>query len=240
MIGTTGCIYNDTDGVQVVEQIIRQTLGVQTGSQRVGSGSETVVVDLPDGSEQEDGTRLEGSLHVVDEDIVVLIVLGATGSSSYTRLANIPKARSADLLEAAVCEDVAKNLEDVAQVRTSWRLLDQTRVEIPQQGRQHQIQDSGNQVSGPVADELGEIGRGDTKDGADVDEEIKPQHDAVDGLLGVNNDLLAFGVGDDVRLLVRALVDQRRGNVGLELRRADGQKIQGEGKGAEGITGLED
>lgn len=137
-------------------------------------------------------------------------------------------------------EDVTENPEDVAQVGASWRLLDQSRVQIPQQRWQHQIQDGRDQVRGPVADEFGKISRGDAEDSANVDKEIKPQHDTVDGLLRVDDDPLAVLVGDNVGLLVRALVDQGWGNVGLELRCADGEEVQGEGKGAKGIAGLQD
>lgn len=119
---------NDTDRVQVVEQIVGQAFRVQTSSQGIGSGSKTVVIDLPDRGEGKDGAGLEGTLHVVDERIIVWIRLSAPCGLSHTGLAKVPEAGSADLLQAAVREDVAKNLEDVAQIRPSGRLLDQARV----------------------------------------------------------------------------------------------------------------
>ena len=230
---------DDADRVHVVEQIVGQAVRSHTGRQGVGGSSETTVVDVEDGYEEEDAAGLEGTTAILDELVVVRVRLCAPRRRTNTGLALLPEARTADPLEAAVRDAVAHDPEDVAQVGSSGRLLDQAWVEIPQKGREQEVEDGWDQIGGPVADDPGQIGGGDAEAGADVDEEVEPQHDAVDGLFRVDDDFFTVHL-DDVLDLVRALVHDGRRDVGLELSRTDGQCVERESKGADGVARLED
>ena len=136
-------------------------------------------------------------------------------------------------------EAVTKNTEDVAQVRATRRLLDESGVKVPEKGREQQVKNGGNQVGGPVADKLGQVGGGDTEASADVDEEVEPQHDAVERLLGVDNDALAILL-DNVGNLVGGLVHDSGRNIGLELGGTDGEHVEREGEGTDSVARSED
>lgn len=73
-------------------------------------------------------------------------------------------------------------------------------------------------VCSPVPNKLGEITGWNTKASTHVDQEVKPQHDRSDRLLGVNNHLLAALGLDDMGNLVGRLVHDGGRNVGFELK----------------------
>lgn len=205
------------DRVEIVEKIVRDTVRLHASCKSIGGSTEGTIVDEEDGEEAEYSRSLEGAAHIVDEVIVVTVLLGATSGSPYTGLGGVPEALAADGADAAIAESISKDLEDIAEVRSSRGLFDQAGVEVPQQGREHEVDNGGDEVGGPVANQSGEVGGGNTKGGTNIDQQVEPQHDAVDGVLGVNNDPLAVGVGDDVRNLVRALVHDSGRDIGLEL-----------------------
>lgn len=208
---------DDGHGVEVVEEVVGDAVGLHAGREGVGGSAEGTVVDEEDGEEAEDARGLEGAAHIVDEVVVVVVVLGAAGSPADTGFGGVPESLAADRADATVAKGVAEDLEDIAKIRAPGRLFDQAGVQVPQQGREHEVDDGGDEIGGPVADQSGEIGGGDTKGSPDVDEQVEPQHDTIDGVLGVDNDPLAVGVGDDVGDLVGALVHDGGRNIGFEL-----------------------
>lgn len=227
------------DGVEVVEQIVGDTVSPHTGGEGVGSSTEGTVVDVVDGKEEEDTASLEGTADILNELIIIVVNLGATSSSAHAGLGNFPESLAADGLEPTVREAVTKNAEDIAQIGTARRLLDKSGVKVPQKRRKQKVKNGRNQVGSPVADKLGQIGSGDTKAGTDVDEKVEPQHDAVEGLLRVDNDALAILL-DNVSNLVGGLVHDGGRNVGLELGGANGEHVEREGEGTDSVTRGED
>lgn len=235
-----GLTKDDADRVQVVQQIIGNTVGVHTSSQSIGSGTKTSVVDLEDGLEEEDTTGLESAADIVNELVVVCVNVRRASCAADARLANVPESRAADALESTMGKDVSDDLENIAQVRSSRGLLDQPGVQVPQERREQQIQDGGDQVSSPVTNELGQVSGGNTSASTDVDQEVKPQHNTVDGLLGIDNDLLTILISHNMGDSVWGLIHDGRRDIGLELSRTDGKQIQGKGKGSDGVTRSQD
>ena len=212
-----GCDDDNSNGVEVVEEIVGDAVSLHAGSEGVGGSTKGAVVDVEDGEEAEDSGRLECATNIVDEGVIVRVCLGAAGSDANAGLGGVPESLAADGLDATVRKSLAENLEHVAKIGTSGRLLDQAGVQVPQQGREQQVDDGGDEIGGPVADKSGQVGGGDTSGGTDVDQEVEPQHDAVDRVLGVDNHSLAVLIGNDVGDLVGALVHDGGGDIGLEL-----------------------
>lgn len=63
---------------------------------------------------------------------------------------------------------------------------------------------------------MGGVGGGGGHEATNVDEEVEPQHSALSGVLRVLNDTLATLEGFDNGDVVRHLIQEEGGNVGLE------------------------
>jgi hypothetical protein len=122
---------DDSDGVKVVQKIVGNTVGVHTSCQGVGSSTKTTIVDIKDGLEKEDTAGLEGAANIVDELVVVTVVPSGACSPTNARLANVPETLPTNASKTTMGKDVAKNVENIAKIRATWRLLDQTIVQIP-------------------------------------------------------------------------------------------------------------
>lgn len=206
---------HDTNGVEVVEEIVGEAVGLHSGGKSVCGSAKTTIVDVEDGLEEEDAAGLECAADVVDELIVITVNLGASSGGADAGLSNLPESLAANGPDASVLEAVTENLEDVAEIRAPRRLLDNSGIEIPQERGEHEVEDGGNQVRGPISDDLGKIRSWDAKAGSHVYQEIKPQHHTVDGLFGVDDDLFAVLLNDMCDLVGR-LVHKRWRNIWLE------------------------
>lgn len=123
---------------------------MHAGSEGVGSGTETTVVDLEDGLEEEDAAGLECAPDIIHELVVVSVHLGAASCGANAGLARVPESLASNALDAAVRQAVTQDLEDIAQVRSTWGLLHKAGAQVPQQGREEKVENGGNQVGGPI------------------------------------------------------------------------------------------
>ncbi|MCV5126703.1 hypothetical protein OFB58_25305, partial [Escherichia coli] len=114
---------DDSDGVEVVEQIVGNTVGPHTGREGVGRSAESTVVDVVDGKEEEDAASLESTADILNKLIIISVNLGATSGSENAGLARLPETLADDGANATMSEAVAKHADEVNQIGTDRGLL---------------------------------------------------------------------------------------------------------------------
>lgn len=119
-------------------------------------------------------------------------------------------------LDTASAEADAEDLEDVGKIRTTGRVKDEALAEVPEESGKRDVENEGNEECQPPANVLLAVGSGNTHETTNIDQEVEPEHDALSGSLGVNDDFLTLlGSHNDGNSLGH-LVEKKRRNIGLE------------------------
>lgn len=111
---------------------------------------------------------------------------------------------------------MANGAEQVGEVGASGRVHDETRLEPDEKERQREVEDERDQKRQPPADIARRVRGTERNEGANVDEQIEPQHDSLSAVLRVLDDALAALEGDDLGHMGTQLIEQKRRDIGLE------------------------
>lgn len=227
---------NDTQRVEVANDIVGHTVTRQHSTKVVGSVTNTVVVPELNWEEHEHSGGLKSTLDILDKLIVpasldrkaVLELVSGLGRLVPTLLSNAP--------DTTVLHAAADNTEDVGEIRASRRVHDQLGLEPDQQEGKGKIQDEREQESQPPTNEASAVGCGGGHEGTDVDQKVEPQHDSFSRVLGVLNDLLTTGQSLDDGNVRRHLIQQQRRHVWLEHGSSNSQNVHTNEEGDLGIA----
>lgn len=100
--------------------------------------------------------------------------------------------------------------------------------EEPKQERERQIEDKRDEEGEPPSNVFLRVGRSNAHEATDVDHEVEPEHYTLSGRLGVLDDTLTVGEGDDGRDGVGDLVEKEGRHIGLEHGGTNRQDVDGE------------
>ena len=209
---------DDGEGVEVGNNVVGNTIGLQHGRQERSGGTETVVVEVLNREEAEDTSTLECAADILNELVTPLNLVLAlkTGSSDVGRLGQIPETVTTKLLESTTAEADTEDTEDVGKIGAAGRVEDETLAEEPQEKGERKVEDKRDEEGEPPANVLLGVGSGNTHEATDVDHEVEPQHDTLSGGLGILDNTLASLENLDHRLGVGNLIEEEGRDVGLE------------------------
>lgn len=213
-----GSSGNDTERVEVGNDVVGDTIRPQHGRQEISGGTETVVVEVLDREEAEDTSTLECTADILNELVAPLNLVGTlkAGSSNVGRLGQFPETVTTDLLETTAAEADTENPENVGEIGATGRVEDEALAEEPQEKGKRKIEDERDDEGEPPANVLFGVGSGNTHKTTNVDDEVEPQHDTLSGGLGVLDNALAGLEHLDHGLGVGNLIEEKGRDVGLE------------------------
>lgn len=142
---------DDTERVEIGNYVVGHAVGLKHGGQEAGCVTDAVVVQVLDREETEDAGGLECAADVVNEIIVPPgdNVAAKASSRNVRGLGKIPKAVAADALDTTTPEDDSKDAEDIGEIAPTGRVEDDALVQEPQEERQGEVKDEGNQEREP-------------------------------------------------------------------------------------------
>lgn len=208
----------DTQGVEVANYIVGDTVALEHVAEEIGGATDTVVVPILHGEEAEHASSLHRALDILHEQIIVVCFGLESLGGNCRRLGRLPPPTLADSEDTAVGHAVCENTEDVWQVRAAGLTQDNTWAEPEKKGWQGEVENEGNQICQPPANQARRVARSDGGEGADVDEQVEPQHGSLNGVLGVHDYTLATLKDLDYWHGISDLVEEKRGHIGLEHR----------------------
>lgn len=227
---------DDGDGVEVLDNIVGNTVELEGGGLGGQVSGHLVVGEEEDGEEEEDLAGHETTADFVDPGVIVGHPLGAVGDGDVGGLCELP----VELEATALLADEPEHLEELAEDGASGgRQLVVLLVDEENNGGREE-EDGGDEEGQPEADVLLNVDHGDlTGEGAEVDTEVKVQEDTGVGHGRVDND--AHAIPDlDAHAGVLVLFSEQGRDVGLEETGADAEGDEADDEGAKGGVGLDD
>ena len=201
---------NDRDGIEVLHQIVGDTVTVHLSGLGDEVTGELAINDPVDGVESEHAAGNQGTLKLVDE-----VVVPGQGDLSTRTVLGLPAGLGG--IHVAVLEHDPESLEGVGDDRALGRTHDvelATEQEHRGTGSEHA---QAKQVSGPEANVLLHVGSGQQRQRTQVDTAVEDHVDTLDGQRRVDHNPLA-GLGDGLKshLLALVLIGDQRGDVTLD------------------------
>ena len=163
---------NDTQGIEVADDIVGNTVTSQHGCQEVGRASDSVasnvstystlyttlawhliglpvVIPVLHREKAEHASRLHGPLDILDKLISVVSLVLQTLSCDDRRLACIPPSTAADSEDSTTSQAVTNDPESVWQIGSAGLVQDQTRLEPHEHERQRDVEQQREQECQP-------------------------------------------------------------------------------------------
>ena len=149
-----GSHKNNGQRVEVADNVVGDTVGGEHGGQVRGGRTDTVVVEVLDGEETEDTSGLESTADILDELIAPLSLVTSAASSDDRGLSRLPETVTTNSLDTASAEADAEDSEDVGKIRTARRVKNEALAKVPEQNRERDVEDQGDEESQPPANVL--------------------------------------------------------------------------------------
>lgn len=237
---------DQSDGVQVVKQIVGDTVELHDsrhGSQVVGH---LVVCEPVQRKPEEDLTSVETTLDLVNPDVVNAVHPGRGSTAENTGLHTSPEVVTLQVSvglggvyrKAALTRKLEKR-EGLGGDGASGRA--QT-VELfaPEENKRSEEEKESREGEGkPESDVLLNVDHADTaRERAKVDHHVEVQEDAGDCHLRVLDDTLAVLDGDDLGALLPDLLSKKGRDVRLETTNTDAEDDETDGKATHGAFGV--
>lgn len=162
---------DDTQGVEVADDVVGNTITSQHGGQEVGGASDSVtskvsisvslacclfclpvVVPVLHREEAEHPSRLHSSLDVLNKLIIVAGLVLQSLSCNDRWFAVVPPSAAADSEDSTTRQAVADDSECVGQVGSTRLVQDQTRLEPHEHERQRNVEQQRKQECQPPTD----------------------------------------------------------------------------------------
>lgn len=197
---------DDGNGVNVLHDIVGDTVGLHLASLR-HKVVEHLSVDNPvDGVDDKDLASNEGSSDLIDKQI----------SPGHLRVAVLLSERGLGSIKGLLLGSSHNDSEGLGDNRAHRRSLDVVLVSKNQGSDGDKEKGKRKQVSSPEINVSLQVGGGNGRQRSDVDAHVEDHENGLDGHVGVDNDSLAGLEGSDVKLGVGVLLGNQRRNVRLD------------------------
>jgi hypothetical protein len=210
---------DQSDGVDVLQEIVGDTVQLHFRGLRDEIVEHLVVADPVDGEEDEDSASDQRTADFIDKEIVPVGLVLVTSNTFLVR--------GLGGFEGAIADTDPDDLEGVEDDGATGRAGDVAFAANDQDEDGEEEDAKGKEESSPETDvgfELGGCHRGET---ANVDGPVEPGVHRLDGDGGIDNDALAFLGGLDESLGVLVLFDDEGRDVGFDSTSAESNHNHG-------------